>query len=137
MIYHTVVFAAIVATASAGIYPADPVQQKNLWESFKRQFAKKYDTMTEESTRFGHFLENLKQADRRNELEQRNGGSAVHGITILSDLSQVEFESRFLTADLSKKEKANSVFRVARPVDTTAGLVDWTGTYTTPVKNQV
>eukprot|EP01031_Cornospumella_fuschlensis_P053238 gene53238-65027_t len=64
MIYHTVVVAAILATVSAGIYPSDPVAQKKLWESFKRQFAKKYDTMDEESTRFGHFLENLKQADR-------------------------------------------------------------------------
>ena len=52
-----------------------------------------------ESRKFSIFLENLKMADRRNELEQKNGGSAVHGITQFSDLSQAEFESHFLTAD--------------------------------------
>lgn len=137
MIYQTVLVAAIVASASAGIFPTDPKHQKNLWEAFKRDHFKNYDTMEEESRRFGHFLENLKQADRRNELERRAGGSAVHGITRFSDLSQAEFESRFLTADVSQANSARKVEGVQRTVDTAAGLVDWTGVYTTPVKNQV
>jgi len=136
MIYSAVVAALIVATASARVYPTDPAHQKNLWESFKRDHNKKYDTMDDEHRRFSLFLENLKQADRRNDLELRAGGSAQHGITHLSDLSQAEFEATFLTADVSKMERSNSVFRVARPVDTTAGLVNWSGVYTTPVKNQ-
>jgi hypothetical protein len=38
-------------------------------------------------------------ADRRNELQQKYGGSPVHGITQFSDFRQAEFESHFLTAD--------------------------------------
>ena len=62
--------------------------------------------METESRRFTIFLENLKMADRRNELELANGGSAVHGITNFSDLSQAEFESRYLTADEKMKSPA-------------------------------
>lgn len=137
MIYASVVFATIMATASAGIFPEDPAQQKALWETFKQQFRKNYKTMDEETTRFGHFLENVKAADRRNELEARNGGSAVHGITILSDLSQAEFEANFLTADVNMKTESERTYWTAeKPVDNTLGLVDWTGKYTTPVKDQ-
>jgi C1A family cysteine protease len=136
MIYSTVVAALIVATVTAKVFPVDPAHQKNLWENFKRDHGKKFETMEEEMQRFSNFLENLKQADRRNELELRNGGSATHGITRLSDLSQAEFESKFLTADASLKTPTESVLRVSRPVDTAAGLVSWEGVYTTPVKNQ-
>jgi hypothetical protein len=72
-------------------------------------------------------------------LEKQNGGGAVHGITSLSDLSQAEFESRFLSAiDNQKKTTENKNMNVDKSsVDTNAGIVDWTGIYTTPVKDQV
>eukprot|EP00598_Pedospumella_elongata_P011229 CAMPEP_0184988052 /NCGR_PEP_ID=MMETSP1098-20130426/22764_1 /TAXON_ID=89044 /ORGANISM="Spumella elongata, Strain CCAP 955/1" /LENGTH=53 /DNA_ID=CAMNT_0027512711 /DNA_START=17 /DNA_END=175 /DNA_ORIENTATION=- len=53
--------------------------------------------MEEETQRFAIFLENLKVADMRNAAEEKNKGGAIHGITKFSDLSQAEFESRFLT----------------------------------------
>jgi len=137
MIYATLVLSALVATASAGVFPDDPAQQKALWESFKANFKKNYNTMDEESHRFGHFLENLKTADRRNQLELRNGGTAVHGITVLSDLSQSEFEARFLTADVTMMTTEGRTYHVSQEtVDTTSSLVDWTGKFTTPVKDQ-
>ncbi len=136
----TLFLASVVATAFAGIYRDDPFQQKALWESFKLNFKKSYGTVDEETRRFGHFLENLKAADRRNVLEKQNGGSAVHGITSLSDLSQAEFESGFLSAvDRTKKmaTKGKVHSASASSVDPNAGLVDWTDIYTTPVKDQV
>jgi len=136
MIYQAVIAALFIASASAGLFPEDPHQQKALWESFKREHGKNYETMEEETRRFGHFLENLKMADLRNAAELKNGGNAVHGVTHLLDLSQAEFESRFLTADISQKSTQRTYASIERPVDTTMGLVDWTGKYTTAVKNQ-
>lgn len=93
--------------------------------------------MEEENHRFNNFIESLRLADLRNEIEQKNGGSAIHGVTFFSDMSQSEFESRFLTATPSStetKEKKASDFK--GQADASIGLVDWTGKYTTPVKDQ-
>jgi len=93
--------------------------------------------MEEETHRFQVFLENLKVADHRNALELKNGGSAVHGVTHLSDLTSLEFETQFLTADPSMKSEDGSaeVVTITRPVEL-GTVVDWTGKLTTPVKDQ-
>jgi C1A family cysteine protease len=136
MIYQLFVAAAIVAGASAKLFPEDHAQQKYMWESFKMEHSKSYDTMEEESRRFNIFLENLKVADNRNRDELKAGGSAVHGITKFSDLSQAEFESRFLTADISMKRSDAEVLNIDSAPEASAGLVDWSGKFTTPVKDQ-
>ena len=90
-----------------------------------------------ESRKFSIFLENLKMADLRNQLEIKAGGSAVHGITKFSDLSQAEFESHFLTSDVKMMTTANREYvTIDRSPDMTAGLIDWAGKFTTPVKDQ-
>ncbi len=136
MIYHTVLAAALVATASARLSSEDASAQKTLWESFKTEHKRSYATMEEENHRFNTFLENLKVADLRNEREKKAGGSAVHGITQFSDMSQAEFESTMLTADASMKSTTAQVDTSLGAPDTTASLVDWSGKLTTPVKNQ-
>jgi C1A family cysteine protease len=136
MIYQLVVAVAIAASASAALYTEDPASQKALWEAFKTNFKRTYSTMDEESHRFAVFIEHLKMSDLRNAKEKKAGGSAVHGITQFADLSQAEFESQFLTADLSQKTEKVEETKIDRPVDTTAGLVDWSGKLTTPVKDQ-
>jgi len=136
MIYQTVVALSLAAAASASVYSADATVQKTLFESFKAKYGKKYETMEDETRRFYLFVENLKVADQRNAAEKKSGGSAVHGVTKFSDLSQAEFESSLLTSDVTMKTKNAPVMEVTRPVDTAAGLVDWTGKYTTPVKDQ-
>jgi len=135
MIYQLVVALAVVASSSAVLFSEDHTHQKYLWESFKREHNKSYETMDEESRRFGIFLENLKTADNRNKEEVKSKGTAVHGITKFSDLSQAEFESRFLTADASMKVKDTVAVEYGAP-DAAAGLVDWSGKLTTPVKDQ-
>ncbi len=136
MIYHTVLAAALVATASARLYSEDASVQKTLWESFKTEYKKKFSTMEEENHRFAVFLENLKTADLRNEREKKAGGSAIHGITKFSDMSQAEFESTMLTADITMRSGSAEVDATLRVADTTASLVDWSGKLTTPVKDQ-
>jgi hypothetical protein len=137
MIYP-VVLALALATASAKLFPGDHVQQKAMWESYKREHGRNYATMDEETQRFGFFLENLKVADLRNDQERKNGGTALHGVTKFSDLSQAEFQAGFLTADVTMKGKRSDTGMTGlKPPRAEAGLVDWSGIYTTPVKDQV
>jgi C1A family cysteine protease len=137
MIYP-VVLALALATASAKLFPGDHVQQKAMWESYKREHGRNYATMDEETQRFGFFLENLKVADLRNDQERKNGGTALHGVTKFSDLSQAEFQAGFLTADVTMKGKRSDAGMTGlKPPRAEAGLVDWSGVYTTPVKDQV
>jgi len=136
MIYQLIVASAVIAAATAKLFPNDPAQQKYLWESFKREFRHEFSTMEEETRRFGHFLENLKMADNRNDAERKNGGTASHGITKFSHLSQSEFEAQLLTSDVTMRSADRKVDSAVRTADATKGLVDWTGVYTTPVKNQ-
>lgn len=136
MIYRTVVALSLAAAASAALFSEDPTHQKYLWDSFKKEHNKNYSTMEEESHRFSIFIENLKMGDRRNLLERKAGGSAQHGITRFSDLSQAEFESQYLTADPTQKTGGAKLDSTVRTVDATTGLVDWSGVLTTPVKDQ-
>lgn len=83
------------------------------------------------------FLENLKLADKRNLLES----APVHGITQFSDLTQEEFNQKYLTKfPNTPPEPASSSqpATVAAHMKTegTPVLVDWTDIYTTAVKNQ-
>lgn len=75
-------------------------------------------------------------ADKRNIEERLAGGSAVHGVTRFSDLTQEEFEANYLKSDISLKLNDAKVVEISRPVNATQGLVDWSGKYTTPVKDQ-
>jgi C1A family cysteine protease len=107
-----------------------------MWDSFKREYNKKYGTMEEEMSRFSHFITNLKIADHRNLQEKLAGGSAVHGITKFSDMSQEEFQARYLRAEPGMKTADRVVANISEPPKADLGLVDWTGKYTTPVKDQ-
>ena len=72
------VLAVLSASVSAVLYTADPSHQKYMWETFKTEYHKQYDT-TEDAHRFAIFIEKLKIADQRTENEKKNGGSAIHG----------------------------------------------------------
>jgi len=127
---------AILATAQARLFVSDEAQQKYMWEQFKTEFGKNYETMEEEMSRFSHFISNLKIADKRNMNEILAGGSAIHGITKFSDMSQEEFSLRFLRADMKLKTVDAPIADIKTPPKADMGLVDWTGRLTTPVKNQ-
>lgn len=109
---------------------------KYAFDSFKKQYKKQYSSDEEEGARLINFIQNLKIADARNVNERKAKGRANHGVTKFSDLSQAEFEAKFLTADPKLKSTTKTRVELAAP-DLTADYVDWTGVYTTPVKNQV
>jgi len=138
MIYQLAVALSLASFASASLYTEDPTHLKYLWESFKREYSREYATMDEENNRFRIFVDNMRSADARNNAERGSKGNAVHGITKFSDLSQAEFESRYLTADPSEKStEGRTMDTTARTVNAAAGLVDWSAQgATTPVKDQ-
>jgi hypothetical protein len=116
----------------------EPEILKFLWERFKSEYGKKYQHVTEENNRFAIFLENLKLIDARNDDEIRSKNNVVHGLTHFSDLTQEEFESRFLTFDSSLRKNDYALTdSVDRTLNKSSALVDWTGVYTTGVKDQV
>lgn len=135
MIYQLLVALTIVAAASGKVFTEDPAQQKELWGKFKLDFQRKYESGEEESRRFKIFLDNLKRADELFEKDRKNGGSATFGVTRFSDLTLAEFHSQYLTADTLKNDPDLKVDTTER-LTTTPTLVDWTGIYTTAIKDQ-
>ena len=129
MIYQTVVLSTFIAATSARFFTNETDSLIDMWNTFKREHKKDYD-VAEEGKRFNIFVENLKIVDERNAAET---GSALHGITKFSDLSQEEFRQRYLGARPSKRGADNVVDDV--PAASTSAQ-DWTGIYTTPVKDQ-
>lgn len=116
-----------------------PAQKQQLFDDFQAKFNKTYANEGEAESRFGIFLSNLVQIDERNSLEAQNNGTAVHGITIFSDMSQEEFNQQFLAAHTATDVLAlgATVVKPTFTLDPTGTLVDWTAAYTTPIKDQV
>ena len=108
------------------------------WKDFKLRFNKQYDYQ-EDTQRFLIFLDNLRLIEERNRLDKNR----VHGITKFSDLSQAEFENIYNQASKPRSSlrslKSGSVVSstfMTRDLTTATNFVDWTGVYTTPVKDQ-
>jgi len=61
----------------------------------------------------------------------------VHGINKFTDLSQEEFAAKYLLSSVEFKSGKKAEVADIKPLPEGAdALVDWTGTYTTPVKDQ-
>jgi len=125
---------ALLGSASAAVYTSDSASQRYLFESFKAEFGKTY-AAGEEPARFTIFLENLKIIDERNEAESAASGTAVHGINKFTDLSPEEFKKGYL--NYIPTEANRTMDETIEPLpEGVQALIDWTGVYTTPVKNQ-
>jgi len=136
----TLIVASVLAasvSANNNLFSENADIQSLQFNEFKQTFGKRYATVVEEANRFKTFIENVKNVDMRNMIERQANGTAVHGITKFADLTADEFKA-FLNVPGDKpmlgSEHHDHVSTVA--VDTTATLVDWTGKYTTPVRNQ-
>lgn len=128
----TVIAMAALTAANGALFSNQSDVQQYMWAQFKEEHNKVY-SKGEEAKRFLTFLENLKTIDARNAAEE---GSAVHGINKFADLSQEEFASRYLMSRPPEGGSKAEVVEITAPVKADAGLVDWTGKLTTPVKNQ-
>ena len=82
------------------------------------------------------FKDRLKEIDELNAAEKANNGTATFGITAMSDYSPEELSSEVLT--LSEDFDFGDEFSAdkASPYQGSETSVDWTGIYTTPVKDQ-
>ena len=139
---YFLLLAAIIVVASAGkLYSENEKFNREAFDEFKTAFNKKYPSVEEELQRFKIFVANLVTVDARNELERLANGTAVHGITKFSDLTAEEFKARYLTL-LNPKENREKTLTTAKihnvenPTVKATGMVDWTGVYTTPIKDQ-
>jgi len=116
-------------------------EKKQLFKDFAKKFNKNYSDKEEES-RYVTFENNLKLIDERNSAEQRKGGTAVHGITVLADFSEEEiFTSKMGFKEATKKniikkaKKDDGDFVFSSKKDSSE-VVDWSGVYTTKIKDQ-
>lgn len=111
-------------------------EMMDLFKTFKKTFNKEYSSK-EEDERYSHFVKFLKNVDTRNEKEQKLGGTAIHGVTMFSDLSADEFSSAYLgyVAPEPQVETSTKVAEV-EPYTGKKTDVDWTGVYATDVLDQ-
>eukprot|EP00607_Mallomonas_marina_P000904 CAMPEP_0182439192 /NCGR_PEP_ID=MMETSP1167-20130531/86286_1 /TAXON_ID=2988 /ORGANISM="Mallomonas Sp, Strain CCMP3275" /LENGTH=757 /DNA_ID=CAMNT_0024632835 /DNA_START=642 /DNA_END=2915 /DNA_ORIENTATION=+ len=132
----------------------------SMFLQFCDEHMKVYDTEEKRTHRYNVFKNNLKQIRNRNEQEQKNGGTALHGVNMFSDLTSEEFSDQYLGNMQRKADQhhPSDVMHVrSEQLDKAAyipveimdlngnrqlsqsaafGVRDWSSMYTTPVKNQ-
>lgn len=112
-------------------------EMTDLFDDFKKTYSRKYDTNKEEEKRFKHFKDFLTKVDKRNEDEKSSGGSALHGLTIFSDLSDAEFaETHLGYVEPSKSVSEGKVVAKIEPYTGPNTNVDWTGIYAGSILDQ-
>jgi len=124
------ILAAGVVAAQARFFTNNTDSLLNLWRTFKQEHSRHYEE-EEDNTRFQVFVENLKLIDERNARD-----TAIHGINKFSDMSQDEFRQKFLTGKRPASKEGRTFATDIPTYNGASTLVDWTGIYTTPVKNQ-
>jgi hypothetical protein len=112
-----------------------------LWTNFKTTYNKVYNDTQSEKDHYRAFLVTLINIDKRNSDEISNGGQAIHGITQFADMIQNDFENQILAKQLGSGI-AGTPYQlpdqsIIQSLNMSSRLVDWTGKYTTPVKDQV
>jgi cathepsin F len=73
--------------------------------------------------------------DSRNVAEREAGGTAIHGVTVFSDLSDDEFKTKLL-GYMPSASTSNAEVAPVKPYTGSATSVNWAGVLTTAVKNQ-
>jgi len=125
----------VVSRASIPTYGALEEEIKlKLFDEFQTNFGRKYASEEEKRTKYNNFQNFLKLIDLRNDLEKDKPNGAVHGITKFSDLSVEEFRKFLGYKAPSTAVEINSAS--VKRYTGSATSVDWTGTYTTAVKDQ-
>ncbi len=115
----------------------DEDSKAQLFDEFRSKFAREYVSQDEQDTKYENFKQFLAKIDERNEAEAKSGGSAKHGVTIFSDLTETEFKENYLgykeqSSDIKKLRQKKTV-----PVYTgEKTTVDWSEVLTTAVKDQ-
>lgn len=102
-----------------------------------RAFLPEHETTNERGYRFRAFKNKLRELDNLNAAERVRNGTAVFGISMTSDHSPAEFISKYLEIiPLSQYDGEPIDVAKVSAYKGSATSVDWTGTLTTPIKNQ-
>ncbi|CAF4409651.1 unnamed protein product, partial [Adineta steineri] len=106
-----------------------------LFNSFQRLHQKLYLNDKEKEKRFQIFKDNLNRIEELNEKEE---GTAIYGITHLSDLNEEEFTQYYLNERLSlSKHISKAPTSVKDPLKVSPEAFDWRNhSAVTDVKNQ-
>jgi hypothetical protein len=125
--------------AMAGMYTDDVSAQRKMFDNFKVEHAKTYESAAEEAVHFDNFVTNLKEADALNAEASARGESTVFGVTSLMDLNMTAYGSpnSAFAPRASSESELEAGHRKLPGCDssTTATSKDWTGTLTTAVNN--
>lgn len=93
------------------LYTADVKKQKELFNKFKSDYSKVYETKEEEEKRFNNFVFHLKEIDELTANEEANGGGAQFGITSKCDLTYEEFFGKEEEQEEVEEQKLNTSLR--------------------------
>jgi cathepsin F len=110
---------------------------RELFEAFKTQYGKVYETPELEALRFDYFLENMKRAEELNE----ENGEPAYGVTPFMDLSSAEFRRTYL--GFRPRTGQDAIDRLSYPVQQSPVDVQSVASFdwrpkgaVTPVKDQ-
>jgi len=131
--FSKIVLALMLVGTQAKLYTENAETQRYMWNAFKADYNKSYETEEEDKSRFETFVRNLALIDARNAAET---GSATHGITKFADMSTAEFKEHYLNYTPEKKNLRTKTAKVEPLAAGSSVNQDWTGIYTTPVKDQ-
>ena len=105
--------------------------------TLRTHLSSKYASPEEKKERYQRFKESMAEVDYLNTSEKSSNGTTVFGINKLADLSPDEIRAKYLGAVPPKKsERKLTNIAVVPRFHGTETSVDWTGKYTTPVKDQ-
>jgi C1A family cysteine protease len=135
MFSKVVTLAALGLATASRYHDSDPEHLRAMWEDFKTTHNRHYGA-TEDEHRFNVFMTNLKVIDQRNAIELANGGEECHGITQFADITQEEFEATYLGANPRPADVSAGENTPVGDVSAYPSSRDWTGIYTTPIKDQ-
>lgn len=91
----------LVVTFTNAIEKSDEI--KEAFKIFQNKYAKSY-TKANEPIRFHAFLENMKKTIVMNKKHSLSGGNAIFGITQFSDLTEKEFQEKYLSNFMVKSD---------------------------------
>lgn len=115
----------------------DEDTKAQLFDEYRSKFAREYVSQDEQDTKYENFKAFLAKIDERNEAESKSGGSATHGVTIFSDLTETEFKENFLGYKQQSADNKTLKQKIAVPAYTgEKTTVDWSEVLTTAVKDQ-
>lgn len=102
------------------------------WEAWKQEYGIAYNSAEEDAYRRGVFEKNMVRAAEQQALNPE----AEFGATQFSGLTPEEFEAQFLNYVSSADDEALREEDLSHLPPSVAAAKDWTGTATTPVKDQ-